>query len=62
MIAPSASAAPQPRFPLPRRHRRWLACAAVAASVALGTLGIGATAEAVGHRQDRAAAAATAAR
>ncbi|MBB4926685.1 hypothetical protein [Kitasatospora kifunensis] len=36
-------------FPLPQRHRRYLACAAVAASVALGTLGVGATVETVQH-------------
>ena len=35
------------RFPLPKRHRRFLACAAVAASIALGTLGVGATVETV---------------
>ncbi|MFC8448079.1 hypothetical protein [Kitasatospora sp. NPDC057223] len=35
------------RFPLPKRHRRFLACAAVAASVALGTFGVGATVETV---------------
>lgn len=41
-------ATPQaPRFPLPQRHRRVLACAAVLASVALGTLGVGATVETV---------------
>ncbi|GAA2820813.1 hypothetical protein RMN57_30280 [Kitasatospora sp. CM 4170] len=38
-----------PRFPLPQRHRRLLACAAVLASVALGTLGVGATVETVRH-------------
>ncbi|MFE9425482.1 hypothetical protein ACFYNO_21230 [Kitasatospora sp. NPDC006697] len=43
-------AAEEPRFPLPKRHRRLLACAAVAASVALGTLGVGATVETVGHQ------------
>ncbi|MED7949530.1 MULTISPECIES: hypothetical protein [unclassified Streptomyces] len=36
-----------PRFPLPKRHRRLLACAAVLASVTLGTLGVGATVETV---------------
>lgn len=42
--------APLPeRFPLPQRHRRVLACAAVAASIALGSLGVAATAETVGH-------------
>ncbi|MCC9305585.1 hypothetical protein LN042_00380 [Kitasatospora sp. RB6PN24] len=41
----------QVRFPLPKRHRRLLACAAVAASVALGGLGVGATVETVGHQQ-----------
>ncbi|MEV7177178.1 hypothetical protein [Kitasatospora sp. NPDC093679] len=52
MIAPSAPIPPRDtRFPLPRRHRRWLACAAVAASVALGTLGVAATAETVRHHQ-----------
>ncbi|MFE2721048.1 hypothetical protein [Kitasatospora sp. NPDC059327] len=39
----------EPRFPLPQRHRRFLACAAVLASVALGTLGVGATVETVQH-------------
>ncbi|MFG3051676.1 hypothetical protein ACGFZP_12115 [Kitasatospora sp. NPDC048239] len=38
-----------PRFPLPQRHRRFLAVAAVLASVALGTLGVGATVETVRH-------------
>ncbi|GAA1947533.1 hypothetical protein [Kitasatospora viridis] len=38
------------RFPLPKRHRRLLACAAVAASMALGSLGVGATVETVGHQ------------
>jgi hypothetical protein len=38
------------RFPLPQRHRRLLACAAVAASVALGGLGVGATVETVAHQ------------
>ncbi|MQS15165.1 hypothetical protein F7Q99_23580 [Streptomyces kaniharaensis] len=37
----------EPRFPLPQRHRRLLACAAVLASIALGTLGVGATVETV---------------
>ncbi|WP_406207060.1 hypothetical protein OH807_34050 [Kitasatospora sp. NBC_01560] len=37
------------RFPLPQRHRRFLACAAVLASLALGTLGVGATVETVQH-------------
>ncbi|MEV0532383.1 hypothetical protein [Kitasatospora sp. NPDC050463] len=39
----------EPRFPLPQRHRRFLACAAVLASVALGALGVGATVETVQH-------------
>ncbi|MEU6237368.1 hypothetical protein [Kitasatospora sp. NPDC047058] len=39
----------EPRFPLPQRHRRFLACAAVVASIALGTLGVGATVETVEH-------------
>ncbi|MEU9040195.1 MULTISPECIES: hypothetical protein [unclassified Kitasatospora] len=39
----------EPRFPLPKRHRRLLACTAVLASIALGTLGVGATVEAVDH-------------
>jgi hypothetical protein len=39
-----------PRFPLPQRHRRYLACAAVAASIALGCLGVGATVETVQHQ------------
>lgn len=48
---PPATQAPVPdRFPLPQRHRRFLACAAVAASVALGSLGVAATVETV--RQD----------
>ncbi|WP_327682898.1 hypothetical protein [Kitasatospora sp. NBC_00458] len=38
-----------PRFPLPKRHRRFLACAAVLASLALGTLSVGATVETVRH-------------
>ncbi|MEU1420407.1 hypothetical protein [Kitasatospora sp. NPDC005751] len=38
-----------PRFPLPQRHRRFLACTAVLASIALGTLGVGATVEAAQH-------------
>lgn len=38
-----------PRFPLPQRHRRLLACAAVAASIALGGLGVAATVETVRH-------------
>ncbi|WP_371478289.1 hypothetical protein [Kitasatospora sp. NBC_00315] len=42
-------AAPDQRFPLPQRHRRLLACAAVAASVALGAFGVGATVETVRH-------------
>ncbi|WP_407987333.1 hypothetical protein [Kitasatospora sp. CMC57] len=45
--APAAVVPEAPRFPLPRRHRRFIACAAVAASVALGTLGVGATVETV---------------
>ncbi|MFE1322278.1 hypothetical protein [Kitasatospora phosalacinea] len=51
-----------PRFPLPRRHRRLLACAAVAASVALGSLGVGATVETVRHQDGPARAAAPAGR
>ncbi|GAA0689186.1 hypothetical protein GCM10010193_49220 [Kitasatospora atroaurantiaca] len=52
-----AAQAPLPnRFPLPQRHRRYLACAAVAASVALGSLGVAATVETV--RQDTVAASA----
>ncbi|MFF7453977.1 hypothetical protein [Kitasatospora sp. NPDC008115] len=39
----------EPRFPLPQRHRRFLACAAVLASIALGTLGVAATVETVQH-------------
>ncbi|MFE4513613.1 hypothetical protein ACFRMQ_05330 [Kitasatospora sp. NPDC056783] len=38
-----------PRFPLPKRHRRLLAVTAVLASIALGTLGVGATVETVAH-------------
>ncbi|MFD7640495.1 hypothetical protein ACFV4P_07565 [Kitasatospora sp. NPDC059795] len=45
MNASTASA-----FPLPKRHRRLLACAAVAASVVLGSFGVAATVETVGHR------------
>ncbi|WP_457027948.1 hypothetical protein [Kitasatospora sp. P5_F3] len=45
--APAPLALEVPRFPLPKRHRRFIACAAVAASVALGTLGVGATVETV---------------
>ncbi|MDH6119899.1 hypothetical protein [Kitasatospora sp. GAS204B] len=48
-LGPADSVAQAPRFPLPKRHRRMLACAAVAASVALGTLGVGATVETVQH-------------
>ncbi|WP_441249048.1 hypothetical protein [Kitasatospora sp. McL0602] len=40
-------APPPERFPLPQRHRRLLACAAVAASIALGSLGVAATVETV---------------
>ncbi|RKE22568.1 hypothetical protein [Streptomyces sp. TLI_171] len=50
MNARTVPAASEPRFPLPRRHRRMLACAAVAASVALGSLGVGATVETVRHQ------------
>ncbi|WP_157537442.1 hypothetical protein [Kitasatospora azatica] len=39
-----------PRFPLPQRHRRLLACAAVVASVALGGLSVGATVETFEHQ------------
>lgn len=39
----------EPRFPLPQRHRRLLAVTAVLASIALGTLGVGATVETVEH-------------
>jgi hypothetical protein len=39
-----------PRFPLPRLHRRVLACAAVAASIALGACGVAATVETVAHQ------------
>ncbi|MCX5209500.1 hypothetical protein OG689_09420 [Kitasatospora sp. NBC_00240] len=46
---PLSSTTQDQRFPLPKRHRRFLACAAVAASVALGTLGVGATVETVRH-------------
>ncbi|WP_328953950.1 hypothetical protein [Kitasatospora purpeofusca] len=43
-------ATPQdPRFPMPKRHRRVLASSAVLASVALGILGVGATVETVQH-------------
>ncbi|MGW4898816.1 hypothetical protein ACWEQL_42340 [Kitasatospora sp. NPDC004240] len=47
MNAQPPSAPQEPRFPLPRRHRRVLACAAVLASIALGALGVGATVETV---------------
>lgn len=47
MNARSPAISQEPRFPLPKRHRRFLACTAVAASVALGTLGVGATVESV---------------
>jgi hypothetical protein len=47
--APAALALEVPRFPLPKRHRRFIACAAVAASVALGSLGVAATVETVQH-------------
>lgn len=57
MNARTVPSAGDRRFPLPKRHRRMLACAAVAASVALGSLGVGATVETVRH-QDRAARAA----
>ncbi|BAJ32168.1 MULTISPECIES: hypothetical protein [Kitasatospora] len=50
MNARTVPAAQEPRFPLPRRHRRLLAVAAVAASVALGALGVGATVETVAHQ------------
>ncbi|MEV4555380.1 hypothetical protein AB0K51_00120 [Kitasatospora sp. NPDC049285] len=51
---------PASRFPLPKLHRRILACAAVAASIALGSLGVGATVETVrDHRPAVAAAAAS---
>ncbi|MFI5643780.1 hypothetical protein [Kitasatospora sp. NPDC051705] len=39
----------EPRFPLPQRHRRLLACTAVLASITLGALGVGATVETVEH-------------
>ncbi|MER5866357.1 hypothetical protein [Kitasatospora sp. NPDC002040] len=45
--APAPVALEVPRFPLPKRHRRFIACAAVAASIALGSLGVAATVEAV---------------
>ncbi|WP_354643296.1 hypothetical protein [Kitasatospora camelliae] len=58
---PTATAwARRAAFPLPQRHRRYLACAAVAASVALGGLGVGATVETV--RQDTVAASGSTAR
>ncbi|WP_371501006.1 hypothetical protein OG871_29685 [Kitasatospora sp. NBC_00374] len=47
----NAQSSPAPRaprdtaFPLPQRHRRLLACTAVAASLLLGGLGVGATVE-----------------
>ncbi|MFD8595523.1 hypothetical protein ACFV1L_11020 [Kitasatospora sp. NPDC059646] len=46
----AAAVVPDLRFPLPKRHRRLLACAAVAASVALGSFGVGATVETVRHQ------------
>ncbi|MFI9272703.1 hypothetical protein ACIGXM_18560 [Kitasatospora sp. NPDC052896] len=54
--ATAASANPS-GFPLPQRHRRILACAAVAASIALGGFGVGATVETVQHGTVNAAAA-----
>ncbi|KOV11624.1 hypothetical protein ADK60_34235 [Streptomyces sp. XY431] len=39
----------EPRFPMPKRHRRVLAGSAVIASIALGVLGVGATVETVQH-------------
>ncbi|QKW22817.1 hypothetical protein HUT16_30320 [Kitasatospora sp. NA04385] len=59
---PAFPPARDPRFPLPLRHRRLLACAAVAASVALGSFGVGATVETVRHQDESARAAATAGR
>ncbi|WP_033221375.1 hypothetical protein [Kitasatospora phosalacinea] len=56
MNARTLPSAQDPRFPLPRRHRRLLACAAVAASVALGSLGVGATVETVRHQSESARA------
>ncbi|MEV4611235.1 hypothetical protein AB0K43_01345 [Kitasatospora sp. NPDC049258] len=45
---PAAPSTARPdTFPLPKRHRRLIACTAVAASVALGCLGVGATVETV---------------
>ncbi|GAA5016421.1 hypothetical protein GCM10025734_66120 [Kitasatospora paranensis] len=58
MKAPSVSAPVPPRFPLPRRHRRTIACCAVAASIALGGLGVGATVETVRQQAATASAAA----
>ncbi len=59
-LATTGPQAPLPeRFPLPQRHRRFLACAAVAASVALGTLGVAATIETVGQANTVAASAAS---
>ncbi|MEU9127176.1 hypothetical protein AB0D08_03500 [Kitasatospora sp. NPDC048540] len=55
--APAAQARPD-TFPLPKRHRRLIACTAVAASVALGALGVGATVETVRHGVPAASAAA----
>ncbi|MFD5560088.1 MULTISPECIES: hypothetical protein [Kitasatospora] len=51
MNARTIASAPVLRFPLPKRHRRMLACAAVAASVVLGSFGVAATVETVrqGH-------------
>ncbi|WP_380281228.1 hypothetical protein [Kitasatospora purpeofusca] len=49
MNANLSAALQEPRFPMPQRHRRFLACAAVLASVALGTLGVAATVETVQH-------------
>ncbi|MER8182076.1 hypothetical protein [Kitasatospora sp. NPDC094015] len=48
LLSPVAPAAARPdTFPLPKRHRRLIACTAVAASIALGCLGVGATVETV---------------
>ncbi|GGQ69821.1 hypothetical protein [Kitasatospora griseola] len=51
MNARTIASAPALRFPLPKRHRRMLACAAVAASVVLGSFGVAVTVETVrqGH-------------
>ncbi|MEV7778567.1 hypothetical protein [Kitasatospora sp. NPDC088351] len=49
MNANPPAALQEPRFPLPQRHRRFLACTAVLASVILGACGVAVTVETVQH-------------